>query len=161
MSTLSLKVTLTLLSVTTAIAPARLLAQVQGGDVRIALTGDSNLHRKLSVFDDPAYLDFFKRIQTADASFTNLEAVIHPLNIPAAAFAGGTPGISPAWTVNELKWAGFNLLSVANNHEGDYGADGLLANLHALENAGLIYAGAGPVCSDRRVLHTYAGRASQ
>lgn len=129
---------------TAALAPATTHAQVQGGDVRIALTGDSNLHRKLSVFDEPAYLDFFKHIQTADASFTNLEAVIHPLNIPAAAFAGGTPGISPPWTVNELKWAGFNLLSVANNHEGDYGADGLLANLHALDAAGLIYAGAGP-----------------
>jgi poly-gamma-glutamate synthesis protein (capsule biosynthesis protein) len=115
----------------------------QYGDIRFALTGDSNIHRRLSVFDDPPYLDFFKRIQTADGSFTNLEAVIHPLTIPGAAFAGGTPGISPAWTVNELKWAGFNLLSVANNHEGDYGVDGIRANLHALDAAGLVYAGAG------------------
>jgi poly-gamma-glutamate capsule biosynthesis protein CapA/YwtB (metallophosphatase superfamily) len=112
-------------------------------DIHIVLTGDSNLHRKLSVFDDPSNLAFFKKIQTADASFTNLEAVIHPLNIPGAAFAGGTPGISPPWTVNELKWAGFNLLSVANNHSLDYGIDGLRANLHALDAAGLIYAGAG------------------
>jgi poly-gamma-glutamate synthesis protein (capsule biosynthesis protein) len=115
----------------------------QYGDIRFALTGDSNIHRRLSVFDDPAYLAFFKKIQTADASFTNLEAVIHPLTIPGAAFAGGTPGISPPWTVNELKWAGFDLLSVANNHEGDYGVDGLRANLHALDAAGLVYAGAG------------------
>jgi len=112
-------------------------------DIRFALTGDSNLHRRLSVFDDPAYLAFFKRIQTADASFTNLEAVIHPLTIPGAAFAGGTPGISPTWTVDELKWAGFNLLSVANNHSLDYGIDGLRSNLHALDAAGLVYAGAG------------------
>ncbi len=112
-------------------------------DIHIALTGDSNLHRRVSVFDDPAYLEFFKKIQKADASFTNLEAVIHPLNIPGAAFAGGTPGISPAWTVDELKWAGFNLLSVANNHSLDYGIDGLRANLHALDAAGLVYAGAG------------------
>lgn len=113
------------------------------GDIHIALTGDSNLHRRVSVFDDAAYLEFFKKIQKADASFTNLEAVIHPLNIAGAAFAGGTPGISPAWTVDELKWAGFNLLSVANNHSLDYGIDGLRANLHALDAAGLVYAGAG------------------
>jgi poly-gamma-glutamate capsule biosynthesis protein CapA/YwtB (metallophosphatase superfamily) len=112
-------------------------------DIHIVLTGDSNLHRRLSVFDDTAYLAFFKRIQTADASFTNLEAVIHPLTIPGAAFAGGTPGISPTWTVDELKWAGFNLLSVANNHALDYGIDGLRSNLHALDAAGLAYAGAG------------------
>jgi poly-gamma-glutamate synthesis protein (capsule biosynthesis protein) len=112
-------------------------------DIHFALTGDSNLHRRVSVFDDPAYLEFFKKIQKADVSFTNLEAVIHPLNIPGAAFAGGTPGISPSWTVDELKWAGFNLLSVANNHSLDYGIDGLRANLHALDAAGLVYAGAG------------------
>src|ERR1700744_3962241 len=93
---------------TVALAPATTHAQFQGGDVRIALTGDSNLHRKLSVFDEPAYLDFFKRIQTADASFTNLEAVIHPLNIPAAAFAGGTPGISPPRNGHYTQWARFN-----------------------------------------------------
>jgi len=112
-------------------------------DIHIALTGDSNLHRRISVFDDPAYIEFYKKIQKSDVSFTNLEAVIHPLNIPGAAFAGGTPGISPTWTVDELKWAGFNLLSVANNHSLDYGIDGLRANLHALDAAGLIYAGAG------------------
>jgi poly-gamma-glutamate synthesis protein (capsule biosynthesis protein) len=112
-------------------------------DIRIALTGDSNYHRHISIFDDSDYLAFYKRIQTADASFTNLEAVIHPLNIPGGAFAGGTPGISPPFILNELKWAGFNLYSVANNHALDYGIDGLLANLHALDAAGLVYAGAG------------------
>jgi poly-gamma-glutamate capsule biosynthesis protein CapA/YwtB (metallophosphatase superfamily) len=118
-------------------------ARAKDNDINIALTGDSNLHRRLSVFDDPPYLAFYKRIQTADVAFTNLEAVIHPIYMPGAAFAGGTPGISPAWTVDEIKWAGFNLLSVANNHSLDYGIDGLRSSLHALDAANLTYAGAG------------------
>jgi poly-gamma-glutamate capsule biosynthesis protein CapA/YwtB (metallophosphatase superfamily) len=125
------------------LSSASLIYAQSKDDIHITLTGDSNLHRRLSVFDDPAYLAFFKHIQTSDVNFTNLEAVIHPLTIPGAAFAGGTPGISPPWTVDEIKWAGFNLLSVANNHSLDYGIDGLRSNLHALDAAGLVYAGAG------------------
>ncbi|MDR3734673.1 MAG: CapA family protein [Acidobacteriaceae bacterium] len=138
------KIKIGLAAIALAVISLATLAHAQSkDDIRITLTGDSNIHRRLSVFDDPAYLEFFKHIQTADASFTNLEAVIHPLNIPGAAFAGGTPGISPSWTVDELKWAGFNLLSVANNHSLDYGIDGLRANLHALDAAGLVHAGEG------------------
>src|SRR5260370_8099308 len=47
------------------------------------------------------------------------------------------------WVVGELKGAGFGLFGVARNHSLDFGADGLLSNIRHMEQAGLVYAGAG------------------
>ena len=43
-----------------------------------------------------------------------------------------------------LVGAGFNVVSLANNHTLDYGADGLAQTLETLDAAGIAYAGAGP-----------------
>jgi poly-gamma-glutamate capsule biosynthesis protein CapA/YwtB (metallophosphatase superfamily) len=118
------------------------LAQVKE-DVHIVLAGDSNWHRKLSVYDDPAYLQLIDKFHKADASFTNLETLIHPLTQSANPWAGGGYAYSPPWLVNEIKWVGFNLISVANNHAFDYGADGLRSSMHALDDAHIAYAGGG------------------
>jgi poly-gamma-glutamate synthesis protein (capsule biosynthesis protein) len=45
--------------------------------------------------------------------------------------------------LDELKWAGFRLFGVANNHAFDFGTEGLLSNLRNLRQAGVVYAGAG------------------
>ena len=42
-----------------------------------------------------------------------------------------------------LKTAGFNVVSLANNHTLDYGAEGLAQTLAALDAVGIQYAGAG------------------
>ncbi len=42
-----------------------------------------------------------------------------------------------------LKAAGFNVVSLANNHTLDYGADGLIQTIEALDAAGILHAGAG------------------
>ena len=43
-----------------------------------------------------------------------------------------------------LAGAGFNVVSLANNHTLDYGADGLVQTIETLDAAGIAYAGAGP-----------------
>ena len=120
------------------------LAQAQlTNDVHVVLTGDSNWHRKISVYDDPAYLELIHKIRNADASFTNLETLIHPLTQSANPWAGGGYAYSPPWLVDEIKWVGFKFVSVANNHAFDYGPDGLRSSLQALDAARIPYAGAG------------------
>jgi poly-gamma-glutamate capsule biosynthesis protein CapA/YwtB (metallophosphatase superfamily) len=120
------------------------LARAQSkDDFRVTLTGDSNWHRRISVYDDPAYLELIERMKSADARFTNFETLIHPINIPANPWAGGGYAYAPPWMVDEIKWVGFNLLSVANNHAFDYGAEGLLDSIHALDAAGIVNAGGG------------------
>jgi poly-gamma-glutamate capsule biosynthesis protein CapA/YwtB (metallophosphatase superfamily) len=112
-------------------------------DVHIVLAGDSNWHRKISVYDDPGYLRLIQKIRDADASFTNLETLIHPLTQSANPWAGGGYAYSPPWLVDEIKWVGIKFVSVANNHAFDYGADGLRSSLQALDAAHIPYAGAG------------------
>jgi poly-gamma-glutamate synthesis protein (capsule biosynthesis protein) len=119
------------------------VAQAQSPGLRIVLTGDSILNRRLSVFQDSAYNEMFARIRRADARFTNLETLIHNYEFPGASVSGGAYMASPPWIVDELKWAGFNLLGVANNHAFDYGVEGMHSTLHALDAAGLVHAGAG------------------
>jgi len=122
-----------------------LAAQSRSGDFRIVLAGDTNLHQRLSVYKDSEFLKFYERIRTADAAFLNIESQVQP-NLypgPGAAWSGGIYLYSPAWLLDEYKWAGFNLFSVANNHATDYGTDGLRASIKALHEAGLTYAGAG------------------
>jgi poly-gamma-glutamate synthesis protein (capsule biosynthesis protein) len=122
-------------------------AFAQVGDFRLILAGDTNLHQRLSIYDDPAFLAFFKRIQTADAAFLNIESHIQPDRFPGSPGyklrRGGIYLASPEFILDEFKWAGFNLFSVANNHAFDYGEDGLRTSVRTIHDKGLVYAGAG------------------
>lgn len=118
------------------------LAGAQSG-IRLALTGDSIINRRISVREDPAAQAVIDRIRAADAAFTNLETLVHNFDVPAAAQSGGTWMGSAPWVLDELKWAGFDLFSAANNHTYDYGPEGLRSTLKELERAGVTYAGAG------------------
>ncbi len=125
--------------------PVSARAQAIAGDseIHIVLTGDSIVNRKLSVYTDSASTDLFKTIQHADAAFTNFETLVHNYAYPAASVSGGAYMSSPSWIPSELKWAGFNLVSTANNHAYDFGEQGLLSTLRALDDAGLAHAGSG------------------
>jgi poly-gamma-glutamate capsule biosynthesis protein CapA/YwtB (metallophosphatase superfamily) len=110
---------------------------------RIALAGDSIIDRRISVYDEPAYLQMFDRIRSADAAFTNFEMLVHNFEYAGAPVSGGTYMGAPAWVLDELKWAGFRLFGVANNHAFDFGTEGLLNNIRNLRQAGVVFAGAG------------------
>jgi poly-gamma-glutamate synthesis protein (capsule biosynthesis protein) len=133
----------TIAAIVFSLASVAALAQI--GDFRLILAGDTNLHQRISIYDDPAFLAFFKRIQTADAAFLNIESQILPERFPgSAAFkSGGIYLASPGFILDEFKWAGFNLFSVANNHSFDYGENGLRTSIKAIHDKGLVYAGAG------------------
>src|SRR3982075_3329850 len=112
---------------------ASLAAQAQtpapSENFRIALAGDSIIDRRISGSDDPGYLQMFDRIRSADAAFTNFEMLVHNFEYPGAPVSGGTYMGAPPWVLDELKWAGFRLFGVANNHSFDFGTEGLLSNI--------------------------------
>ncbi len=81
---------------------------------------------------------------SADVTFGNLEGVLLD--------EGGTPKRcnnpdlcflfrSPVGYVDNLVNAGFDLLSVANNHVGDFGQEGRRSTVRTLESAGIAFAG--------------------
>lgn len=83
-------------------------------------------------------------LKSADISMGNLEGVL--LN------EGGTPKTcknpkvcyvfkSPTHYVDNLVKAGFDIMSLANNHAGDFGDAGRKSSMKTLEEAGILHAG--------------------
>lgn len=108
-----------------------------------ALTGDAIINRRLSTFRAPGVHDMFELIRQADVAFTNFETLIHDFTLPGAQQSGGTYMGSPRFITDELAWAGFDLLGLANNHVNDYGVDGMRSTVAALAKTNFVYAGVG------------------
>lgn len=115
------------------------------GDITIALTGDAIITRQLRPFQEPEFLRMIAIIRDATVAYTNLEVLFHryePEVIPAEA-SGGTYMAADPEIAKELSWAGFDMVSRANNHTMDYSVGGMRATTRAVEEAGLAHAGAG------------------
>lgn len=83
-------------------------------------------------------------LQNADVTFGNLEGVI--LNEGGDAKYCKNPKIcyifrSPEYMLTHLKDAGFDVLSTANNHAGDFGTSGRRNTAKALDSLGFYHAG--------------------
>src|SRR4030065_2579472 len=115
-------------------------------EFKIAVTGDAIINRKISICREERFLSLIKVIQDADVAYTHLETLIHDYEGPEiypAAEAGWTWMRSPQFIVEELKWAGFNIVSHASNHCLDYSYGGVAPTLRALDGGGGGYAGGG------------------
>ncbi len=83
-------------------------------------------------------------LQNADVTFGNLEGVL--LNEGGTAKTCRNPKVcyvfrTPEKYVQNLVNAGFDVMSLANNHSGDFGDIGKRSSIRALENAGIEQAG--------------------
>jgi poly-gamma-glutamate capsule biosynthesis protein CapA/YwtB (metallophosphatase superfamily) len=131
-------------------------AQVAGQSVqkrepfRLALTGDSIINQRLSVFREPEFTRLFDIIRGADAAFTNLETLFHDYEMPPAHESGGTWMRTDPPILKELVWAGFDLVSRANNHAGDFGPLGAQITSKYVREAGLVEAGVGNSLAEAR-----------
>lgn len=125
-------------------------AQSAPEGVTIALTGDSILTRRISVYQEPASTGVFDLVRRADAAFTNLETLFHDYQSWAAHESGGTWMRSDPSLVKELTWAGFDMVSRANNHAGDFGVSAMQATSDVVREAGLVEAGVGASLSAAR-----------
>ena len=134
-----------------------------GGDGRftMALTGDAIITRRLSPYKEPAFLEMLERVRSADVAFTNLEMLLHDYEPFPAATSGGTYMRAEPHMAQELVWAGIDLVSLANNHTGDYAQDGMRLTRRYVEQAGLVGAGVGEnleEAREARFLETQDGR---
>lgn len=116
--------------------------------------------RRLSVFREPRFLSLVEIFRNADVGYTNLEMLMHDFE-HSPGLAGGTFTASEPANLKELQWAGINLVSTANNHNYDYGENGVLTNIKHIREAELSFAGTGRNLSEARgpgYLDTAAGR---
>jgi poly-gamma-glutamate capsule biosynthesis protein CapA/YwtB (metallophosphatase superfamily) len=100
--------------------------------LRLLLTGDSILQRRLRSRDDGVIGPLFDRVRAADVAFTNLEVLANDYRGDPVLESGGSHFGAPAWVLDELVDAGFDLFATATNHSLDYGVSGLLHTLTAL-----------------------------
>lgn len=133
------------------------------GELTLVVAGDAIINRKLRVYDEPEFLSLRDLIREATAAFVNLETLFHryePDLIPAHE-SGGTYMQSDPSIVEELLWMGFDMVSLANNHTGDFGVGGMRSTLRVVKEAGLTFAGVGENLAEARApgyLDTARGR---
>ena len=130
-------------------------------EMSFALTGDSIITRRLSVYNEPAFTRLIDLVRGADVAFTNLEMLFHDYEPYAMNESGGTYMRAEPALVKELTWAGFDLVSRANNHTGDYGVLGMNLTTKYVAEAGLVQAGVGQSLAEAReaqFLETPKGR---
>jgi len=125
-------------------------AAQQPPDFLFALTGDSIITRKLSVYSEPAFMRIIELLRGADVAFTNLEMLFHDYEPYAANESGGTYMRADPALVKDLVWAGFDMVARANNHSGDYGVLGMNLTTKYVAEAGLVQAGVGQSLAEAR-----------
>jgi poly-gamma-glutamate synthesis protein (capsule biosynthesis protein) len=116
----------------------------------MVLTGDSIITRKLSVYEEPEYLQMIELIRSADVAFTNLEMLFHDYEPYPMAESGGTWMRADPALANDLVWAGFDMVSRANNHTGDYGVLGMDLTTQHVAEVGIVQAGVGSSLAEAR-----------
>ena len=114
------------------------------------LAGDSIITRKLSIYNEPEFLKLIDLVRSADVAFTNLEMLFHDYEFYPMHESGGTWMRAEPSLVKELVWAGFDLVSRANNHTGDYGVGGMRLTTKYVREAGLVQAGVGESLAEAR-----------
>lgn len=120
-------------------------------NIRVALTGDSIIARRVSVHNDEPTKALYDKLREADVRFTNLEVLPNDFKGHPAARSDGAHFAAHSYVLDDLKELGFNLYSCANNHCLDYGVDGLLRTIDELEKRDLAYAGIGENLTEARM----------
>jgi poly-gamma-glutamate synthesis protein (capsule biosynthesis protein) len=121
--------------------------------VNIALSGGCIINRQFSNCTDERFLSLVDVLRKADVSFSHLEGTITGTDekeVFPAAEAGWTWIRTPAFFAEELKWAGFNIVSHASNHCMDFMYGGLYSTWSSLKQAGVPFAGTGTTLTEAR-----------
>ena len=137
-----------------------MLYDADKGDFTLGAVGDAILSRPLSVFKEKRFLDMVELLRGTDCTFANLEILFHDYEHPPA-YLDGTHAQADPEILGELKWAGIDIVSLANNHAYNYGYEGILTTISHLRNHGIPNSGAGANLQDARMpcfLDTHRGR---
>lgn len=113
------------------------------GPYRLFLAGDALMTMPWSHVTDSNFLSLVDEMRSCDTTIVNLETVLHDYEAYPQADCGGVHLRSPPEIAAELKWAGVDAVSAANNHSYDYGSEGVVKTLEHIAAADIILAGTG------------------
>jgi capsule synthesis protein PGA_cap len=118
----------------------------------LASVGDMIILRPASNLSDPSFQGALKIVRDADVGFGNFESLLRD----ETHFQGPLGGMFGTKEVAaDVKAMGFQLVNRAGNHLMDSNQEGLFETLRYMEQAGLVYAGAGKNLDDARAPHYY------
>lgn len=126
--------------------------------IKVLITGDfCPINRIEGLIESSQYSsiynDFLPIIHEADIAITNLEC---PLIQEGIKIKKTGPNLkAPLKSIQALSYAGFDLITLANNHIMDYGADGLNSTIESIKNSGLAYVGVGSNLEEARKPYYY------
>lgn len=130
-------------------------------DVRLVAVGDILPHRRVKASArtfgwDASFAAVAAAVKGADLAFANLESPVAPDHHKGI---HGEVFNAPASLVDGLAAAGFDVLSMANNHVWDQGVDGMLETRERVKTAGMVPVGVGSTCAEASapVVHTVNG----
>ena len=129
------------------------LEAAPSNEVVLVAVGDVMLSRQVGeiirIKNDPKapFSETVEILETADIAFCNLESPFYAEEPP---IEGELIFGAAAQTVEGLKYAGFDVISLANNHFGDQGLDGMYFTFSHLNENGIEYTGAGESESQAR-----------
>lgn len=110
---------------------------------RLLVVGDIMLGRRVAVPDRPVSpLRFMAdRIESADIAVGNLESTLSADGPPQQ---GDDSFAAPPGTLKGLERIGFDAMSLANNHTGDFGVPAMLSSIKQFNASEIAAFGAGP-----------------
>ena len=123
-------------------------------ELSIIVTGDVIVAKPFSSNPDPNLHKFADILRATDVAITNLEIVTPGEDRHPSTVFHGIPLYTETAILDELRWIGFDLYGVANNHALDYGVDGLRNAMDELDRRGMPYAGVGRTLSEARARAT-------
>jgi poly-gamma-glutamate capsule biosynthesis protein CapA/YwtB (metallophosphatase superfamily) len=137
-------------------------ASAVGRPITLAAVGDCLMTRRFDR-ENSGLQPLISILRDADVTFGNFEMTLpDPGMYPAATGGCGDLNNSAEGPIpEELRWAGFNLMGLANNHALDYGIDGMFATAKKVGAAGIVTAGTGRNLQEARCPAYYDSRAGR
>jgi len=116
------------------------LLETPKGDIVLTVVGDMIFNQEISDFKEPDYRNLYRIMQDAHIAYGNLEMSLNEKPELQRGTYNYRRGRDFGWEIAKI---GINLVSLANNHQFDYGAEGLKDCIRILNQSGISYAGAG------------------
>jgi poly-gamma-glutamate synthesis protein (capsule biosynthesis protein) len=112
-----------------------------------AAVGDIIIRRPVGQLSDGGFQALTKVMRAADSTYANMEGPIIDESDPNY---HGPPAGGPRTIIDDLKAMGIRVMTTANNHTMDGGAEGMFMTSRLLDEAGITHAGSGKDLTEAR-----------
>jgi poly-gamma-glutamate synthesis protein (capsule biosynthesis protein) len=116
------------------------LLVTEKGDIVVTAVGDMIFNQEITGYKEPDYQNLLRIMQDAHIAYGNLEMSLNEKPEEQRGTYQFGRGRDFGW---EIAKTGINLVSLGNNHQLDYGPEGLKDCLRILRQSGISFAGAG------------------